>query len=104
MKELLVKWFLGMVISMVSVDDIVNAIKKLKTDIEAKVAATSGEWDNMAVAAVLGSTDQVLDLMLMGKDLADEKVQSSVNKTDDMIWLPISAKISEVIAALKVAV
>jgi len=101
MKEFIIKLFIGMVVNAISVQEIVDAIEKLKLDLLAKVEASPGQWDDMAVAAVLGSEDQVLDLFMMAKELADAKVLASANTTDNVIWLPVSAKLGEIITALK---
>jgi hypothetical protein len=100
-KEMILKLFVGMVINTISVDEIVAAIEKLKLDLQNKVKETDTMWDDMAVAAFLSSEDQVLDLFAMVKELADERVKESTNKTDDILWLPVSQKIGEVIERLK---
>jgi len=101
MKEFIIKLFIGMVVNAVSVQEIVDAIEKLKQDLQEKVAASPGQWDDMAVAAFLGSEDQVLDLFMMAKELADTKVIASEGTMDNVLWLPVSAKLGEIIAALK---
>jgi hypothetical protein len=100
-KEMIMKLFIGMVVNAISVDEIVAAIEKLKVDLQNKVKETETMWDDMAVAALLSSEDQVLDLFMMAKELADDKVKESTNKTDDILWLPVSQKIGEVIERLK---
>jgi hypothetical protein len=101
MKEFIIKLFLGMVINSISVKEVVAAIEKLKKDLQDKVAATPGKWDDMAVAAFLSSEDQVLDLFVMLKDMVDEKVKESESTLDDVIWMPVSEKINEIITELK---
>jgi len=101
MKEFIIKLFIGMVVNVISVSEVVAAIEKLKLDLVEKVTSTPGQWDDMAVAAFLGSEDQVLDLFLMAKELADTKVLESANTIDNVIWLPVSAKLGEIIVALK---
>lgn len=100
MKEFIIKLFIGMIVNAISVEEAVAAIEKLKVDLQKKVAETPGQWDDMAVAAFLSSEDQVLELLMMAKDLADSKVKESENKYDDVIWLPVSAKLGEIIAEL----
>jgi hypothetical protein len=101
MKEFIIKLFLGMVINSISVDEIVTAIEKLKKDLQDKVIATPGKWDDMAVAAFLGSEDQVLELFIMLKEMVDEKVTESEGTLDDVIWVPVSEKINEILLKLK---
>jgi len=101
MKEFIIKMVIGMVINSIPVENIIKAIEKLKMDLINKVGETESQWDDMAVAAFLSSEDQVLDLLMMLNDMVDEKVKESPNKTDDIIWLPLSAKMEEVIKEVK---
>ena len=97
MKEMLIKMFIGMIINSVKVEDVILYIDKLKKDLKTKAAATAGTFDDMAVAAFLSSEDQILALLEMSLELAKDKVKTSESTKDDMIWLPIIAKVNEII-------
>lgn len=101
MKEFIIKLFIGMVINSFTVEQIVAAIDKLKEDIAKKVLESESKWDDLALNAVLQSNDEVLELLMMAKSLADNAVVDSANTLDNALWLPVSAKLGEVIEALK---
>lgn len=101
MKEFIIKLFIGMVINSFTVEQIVAAIEKLKEDVAKKVLESESKWDDIALNAVLQSNDEVLELLMMAKSLADEAVVASTNTLDNALWLPVSSKLGEVIEALK---
>jgi len=100
-KEMMMKIFMGMVIGVIKSEDIVKFINKLKADLEKKVAETPGIMDDMAVSTLLSSQENLLEMLSMCLELADLRVKESVNKDDDILWLPISIKIKEVINIMK---
>jgi hypothetical protein len=97
MKEMIIKMFIGMIINSIKTEDVIRYIEKLKKDLTAKAAASEGSFDDMAVAAFLGSEDQILTLLEMSLELAKEKIKTSESTKDDMIWLPICAKVNAII-------
>lgn len=103
MKEFIIKLFIGMVVNSFTVEQIVEAINKIKEDMAKKVLDSETKWDDFALNAVMQSEDQMLDLLEMARSVADDKVKESVNTFDNALWLPISVKLAEVIVALKAA-
>lgn len=101
MKEFIIKLFIGMVVNSFTVEQIVAAFNKLKEDVAKKVLESESKWDDFALNAVLQSEDEVLELLMMAKSVADDKVKESENTLDNALWLPVSGKLGEVIEALK---
>lgn len=101
MKEFIIKLFIGMVINSFSVEQIIAAIEKIKADLAKKVLESESGWDDFALNAILQSEDELLLLLEMARQMADEHVKTSTNTLDNALWLPVSAKLGEVIVALK---
>jgi len=97
MKEMIIKMFIGMIINSVKTEDIILYIEKLKNDLHKKATDSEGTFDDIAVAALLSSEDQILTLLEMSLEIAKEKIKVSESTKDDIIWLPVCTKINAVI-------
>lgn len=101
MQEFFIKLIIGMVVNSFTVEEIIQAIEKLKEDLRKKVIESEPVWDDYALEAFLQNEDQILSFLNMAREMADQKAKESQNTLDNALWLPISAKLGEVIKVLQ---
>jgi flagellar hook-basal body complex protein FliE len=101
LKEMIMKIFIGMVISGIKTEDIVKFIGKLKTDMKIKAESTESSFDDMAVNALLSSEDSIIEGLTIAITMVNQKVAESKNKTDDILWIPVGQKLQDIITFMQ---
>jgi hypothetical protein len=103
MKTWLIKMVIGMLVEAITAEQVIAAIDNLKTQMKEKVAATPGVFDDMALSAFLSQEDQIIEMLVMAREMADDYVNRSETDMDNAIWMPVSAKLDQVLVAMKAA-